>query len=350
MPWRNLDPRKWLEHLYRTRKASIGFTPEAAADLPAWQAKVRQALVDAMGGWPEPVPLEPEITDTVDDGSYMRHRVVFNSEAMMSVSCYLLVPKDIKPGERRPAILALHGHGKDAKDNVCGVKVSDEQYERLRRVNYDYGRQFAERGYVVIAPDHRNFGERQYTSHRANDCRDTCNLLLLGCMLFNRSPLLANVFDARRCIDYLEEQEFVDPDRIGAVGLSYGGTMTLWTAALDERIKAACVSCYINTFEAYAIGLDNTCGVQTPQGLLTMVDEMWEIAALIAPRTLVIESGIHDPGFPIEAARSQHEKIRWVYELVGAADKLHIDVFDGAHEFHGEITFPVFAKALNWKA
>ena len=160
----------------------------------------------------------------------------------------------------------------------------------------------------------------------------------------------ANVWDARKCIDYLQSRNDVDSERIGAAGLSYGGTMTLWTAALDERVKIADVSCYMNSFQAYALHMDNTCGSQPPVNVLGVLDEMWEVAALIAPRALVCENGISDGGFPIAEAQAAHAKIAEAYERAGVGDRFAADVFEGGHEFSGRKAFDWFAKYLDWKA
>ncbi|MBC7287450.1 MAG: alpha/beta fold hydrolase [Armatimonadetes bacterium] len=348
MAGHNLDLRRWFEHLYAERRRSLSFSPSRAGDLAEWQTAVRSVLIDEMGGWPRNVPpLDPEVTEETDEGAFTRSRVLLRVEEALSVPCWLLVPKGLRPGERRPAILALHGHG-NGKDDVVGLDGGQpDRRELIARLNYAYGRTFAEKGYIVLAPDHRNFGERRYSSERLWG-RDPCNIVMLKAIMFGRNMLLANVWDARRCIDYLQSREDVNPERIGAVGLSYGGTLTLWLAALDERVKVACVSCYLNSFRAYALSLDNTCGVQTPAAFFDYLDEMWELGALVAPRPLLFESGINDEGFPIDEAKEQFRQVQRVYQLIGAADRVAHDVFDGGHEFSGRLAFDWFAKWLEW--
>jgi len=347
---RNLNLQRWIEYLYDRRPRRLGFGPERAAELPEWQDEVREALVAAMHGWPEEtVALEPEVTEEHDDGRWLRQRLLLQSESMMTVPCWLLVPKDLRPGEKRPAVLALHGHG-NGKDDVMGLDHGDDhRRQSIRAHNYDYARQFAERGYVVLAPDHRNFGERRYNSEQAYG-RDTCNLMMLKAELLGRNMLLCNIWDTRKCLDYLQSRPDVAADRLGAMGLSYGGTLTLWLAALDERVKVACVSCYVSRYETYALEMDNTCGVQTPSCFLNLLDEMWELTALIAPRALLVENGTQDTGFPIEASLDQHRMIHWVYQTIGAEERVAFDVFEGGHEFSGRQTFDWFARWLGWRA
>ncbi len=345
----NVRLERWFAALHENRARRLSFSPRRAADLESWQATVREVLIEEMGGWPQPaVPLDPEVTDRFDEGAWVRERVLFRVEEALSVPCWLLVPKDLGPGEKRPAVLALHGHG-NGKDDVVGLDGGDpERRELIERLNYDYARKFAERGYVVLAPDHRNFGERRYSSERMRG-RDPCNLVMLKALLFGRNMLLANVWDCRRCLDYLQTRDDVDADRLGVVGLSYGGTLALWLAALDERVKVACVSCYLNSFRAYAIELDNTCGVQTPTAFFEYLDEMWELSALVAPRPILFESGIHDQAFPVEEAKEQFRQVQRVYQLLGVPERVAHDVFDGGHQFSGRMAFDWFAKWLSWR-
>ena len=191
---------------------------------------------------------------------------------------------------------------------------------------------------MVVAPDWRAFGERRLGGDFGQ--RDACNVFFIKGMLMGVNLLALNVWDALRSIEYLQLRPEVDPGRIGCVGLSYGGTMTLYAAALDERIKCAVVSGYLNSFEAYAVGLGNTCGAQTPYGLLEY-GESSDVGCLIAPRPLLIESGIQDDGFPIEASREAAAAVRRAYDVAGVPDRFDVDEFDGGHRWSGR-------KAYDW--
>ena len=97
--------------------------------------------------------------------------------------------------------------------------------------NSDYALQLVRQGYVVLAPDLRCFGERldwNPEDHYA------CDTNLVHAVMAGWNPLAQNVWDLQRCLDVLAEHPLVDPARIGMVGLSYGGTVTLFTAACDS--------------------------------------------------------------------------------------------------------------------
>jgi dienelactone hydrolase len=340
---------EFLKGKYQESKRPLTFKAATREEAEAWQKKMYNKLVELLGGFPPSCGLNPEIVSSEPDEGYTRHKVVFDSEPGMSVIAWLLVPDNIKPGERRPAVIALHGHDEDVnagKDNVIGRDYGEKpRREVIERYNYDYGKQFALRGCVVIAQDHRRWNERDcgYSSLRPD--RDACDIIFNESLLFDLNPLMMNVWDTMRCVDYLKTRKDVDDNRIGTLGLSYGGTVSLFSAALDPRIKAAIVSCYLNTYEEYWLTLHNHCGLQTVPGLLKYA-EMADVAGLIAPRPALYEMGVHDEGFPIEVARKAFAHVKQIYELMGAGDRIDADEFPGRHEFSGRKAFSFFDKWL----
>jgi len=298
--------------------------------------------LELLGKLPEKVPLEPEILEKTEFEDYIREKVVIQSQEDASVPAYVLKPKDCK--NKHPAILCSHGHGY-GKSDVCGIDEGDEIRQRwINEVNYDYAVQFTKRGFICIAPDLRPFGERRNGKDPfggpTHQGRDPCNVNFLIGSLMGVNLLALNIWDMQRTIDYLQNRPDVDSERIAMVGLSYGGTMTLFTTALDERVKAAVISGYLNSWFDFPLEDWKICGSQILPNLLKFGDHT-EIAALIAPRPLLIESGTRDPIFPIKTTLKTFRKLKRIYKLLGAEDSLDIDVFDGAHTFSGR-------KSLTW--
>ena len=312
--------------------------PDDPSAIPEWRDRVRARVQALIGTTPPPVPLDLEVRETVDCGSYERQSIVFDSEAGMSVPAFLLVPHDRR--EPGPAVLAQHGHG-PGKSEVCGLD-DDESQAAIAEHRGDYGHQLALRGYVVLAPDLRCFGER---ADWAPPDKYLCDLNLVHAYAAGESPLAQNLWDLGRALDMLEQQPMVDAQRIGMVGLSYGGTMTLFLAALDERIRAAVVSGYFNTWRDCHEVPWNLCGSQVLPGMLTEVEHVG-LGALIAPRALLIESGTDDLIFPAEAARGEVGRLRRVYDALGADERLEHDVFDGGHRWNGERAYDFLARWL----
>lgn len=318
----NLSPwRHFLESL-RAVEPLDPIPPGAdAAVLEAWRSRASARLDGLLGGLPARVPLALETLSSEDCGSYRRDRVVFASEEWMSVPAFLLVPHDrAAPG---PAVLSQHGHG-PGKAEVCGIDPGE--------THATHAHDLAERGYVVLAPDLRNFGER--ADWNPPD-RYGCDLNHLHLSMLGQSPLALDMWDLARAIDVLEQHPLVDPQRIGMVGLSQGGTMTLFMAAWDRRIAAAVVSGYFSSWASSAEVPWNMCGSQVLAGMLGAIEHA-DLGALVAPRPLLVQSGADDPLFPVAAARASAATVADVYAALGAADRFEHEVFAGGHEWRGK--------------
>ncbi len=311
-------------------------------EMVAWRDRCRERLLRLLGPMPDAVPLDVEVRDAVDCGSYARHSIVFDSEAAMSVPAFLLVPHDRRvPG---PAVLVQHGHG-PGKSEVCGLD-DDETRAAIERHRGDYGHQLAERGYVVLAPDLRSFGER--TGFCPPD-KYGCDLNLVHAVAAGENPLAQNLWDLARALDVLEQHPFVDPTRIGMVGLSYGATCTLFLAAWDARVSAAVVSGYFSEWRESHRVPGNLCGSQVLPGMLGELEHV-DLGALVAPRPLLVETGIDDLIFPVAGARREVSRLAAVYEAFGVPERLEHDVFEGGHRWNGDRAYPFLDRWLSGAA
>ena len=153
------------------------------------------------------------------------------------------------------------------------------------------------------------------------------------------------VYDVMRTIDWMATRPEFDSKRIGCMGISGGGTCTVFAAALEPRIRAAFVSGYLNTFRD-SIGSISHCIDNYVPGILNWA-EMYDIAGLIAPRPLFIESGSKDNIFPVEASVDSFKKVSAIYEVFGVANLVDQEVFDDAHSFWGKKGIPFLSSHLS---
>ena len=327
---RNFSPwAYWMHHL-ETVQTTDGFTPGTPEEYAQWRERALGRLRTLVGPTPTPVPLNVEVLSSEDCGTYRRDKVVFDTEEMMSVPAYLLVPHGRSaPG---PAVLAVHGHSA-GKTQICGL-VDDG-------ISGDYAHQLALRGYVVLAPDLRCWGER--ADPMPGD-HYHCDTNLVHAVMAGVMPLSQNLWDLARCLDVLEQHPLVDATRIGVCGFSYGATLTLFLTALDQRVRVAVVASFLTSWAtSHAVAL-NMCGSQVFTGMLGQIEHL-DLAALIYPRPLFVESAIDDPMYPAAVAQETVAALRPLYDQ-GPEGALVQAILEGGHHWSGEQVYPFIERWL----
>lgn len=329
---RNLSVHRYFEQIGQRHVPKYRFRGSTKEDFEAWRAELLSAVRATLGPMPQAVPLNPEIESEWREEGLIKQRILLDvAEGLSAVA--LLYRPETAPG-RLPAILACHGHGPHAKRAVMGLEPA-EMYNA-------FGLALAKAGFVTVAIDWRGFGERDDNYHGP---RDLCNLHFLRASVLGQTLLAMDVHDGLRCIDYLCQQDFVDPGRIGAIGLSFGGTMAMWLALCDDRIRAVDIACYSACFGEFGLRDINFCGSQITPGLFALAD-VGDLQGLIAPRPLLVEIGTEDRCFPLAEARACHAQVERIYRAAGAAARLELDLFQGEHRWGGSKSIRFFRKYL----
>lgn len=315
----------YLRRQMRAHPPRLAFSATTAEEWQSWRHALREKLHSLLAPWPDPVPLAPEVLEITDAGDHWREEIVLQSHEGMEISCYLLRPKgSAGPG---PAILALHGHGNGKRDTAGVIANASGQ---------GYGLEMVRAGYVVLTFDFFPFGDRQETEHNAMPGFEyPCNSTLIRALLWGYNLLTLNLFDARRALDYMETRPEIDPTRIGVMGCSYGGTTSMYTAILDRRIKALVLSCSLGEYAGHGIELDELCGSQVVPGILQWA-EMGDVAGLLAPLPLLVESAHHDNCFPWPYTEPTLARLRQIYRIAGAGERLTIHLYEDGHRYYGD--------------
>lgn len=337
-----LDPVEWtrLRHAEAPRK--MRFQATGKRDTQAWQKELRAKLAELVGGFPKRTPLKPRILETREFPSYTRQAVLMETRPGLLSFGYLLLPKTGKGPH--PVMICVPGHGRGV-DDIVGI--DEKGQDRTERVTYqfDFALQAVEQGLAAFAVEPIAFGcRRGKEASRKNLGTSSCQPAAGAALLFGETMIGWRVWDVMRSIDYLETRPEVDARRTGIMGISGGGTCSLFSAALDPRIQAAYVSCYFCTFKDSVLSLSHCIDNYVP-GILNWA-EMSDIAGLIAPRYFFAESGTKDPIFPLEAARSSFIELQRVYQVLGVPERCAHEVFEGQHVFHGGAGWPFVRKAL----
>jgi dienelactone hydrolase len=321
---------------------ALQFRGKTAEECRKWQRDFAARLRALLGPHLPPLKFATEVERTVRLKDHRREELVLTAANHPPLPVYLLVPRG-RARQRRPGVLALHGHGKFGHDPVAGRLDQEGVADAIRQSNYDYGLQLVSRGYVVAVPCLTPFGRRLGNSaryHGQDPCADTfIRMQLLGKLL-----IAENLRDCLWAVELLARHPAVDRNRLGCVGLSYGGRLTMLTAALEPRLRIAVISGALNVMQE-RISTHYSCGAQIVPGLLNYGD-VPEIASLIAPRHCLWEVGTRDSLINPRWAETALGRMRRVYNAIQAKERLQVARFDGGHVWSGGVAYPLLKKVL----
>jgi dienelactone hydrolase len=315
-----------IQHLKRTAAELSDHCLSDPVSLEHWteERPVHQRQLRYMLGLdplPQRTPLNARVTGTLEFPEYRIEMVVFQSLPGLYVTANLYVPRE-RPAPL-PAILYACGHSPHPR----GAKVDYQD-----RVVW-----FARHGYVVLIVDTLEFGEVPGIHHGIHDL-NMWHWISLG-----YTPIGVEVWNAMRAIDYLQSRPEVDGGQIGMTGISGGGAATWYTAAVDERVSVAVPVCSTITFGTQARNWRAAGQCDCIYFHNTYLTDFPIVAALIAPRPLLICSGRRDGDFMPEGYHQVFRRSQRIYELYAdaAASQRIVEVDDDV----GHTDAPLFRQA-----
>jgi hypothetical protein len=249
----------------------------------------------------------------------------------------LLVPNDLKPGERRPVVVCQHGLEGVPMD-VITLDPKTEGFGYYK----GFAARLANQGFVVLAPHNPYRGENTFRQlqRKANPLQQS----LFSFIIAQHS----------RWLDWLGELPFVDAKRIGFYGLSYGGRTAMRVpTVLDRYALSICSGCF-NQWTRKVASTDFTGSFmyvgeyEIPDFGLGDRFDYAELAALIAPRPFMVERGHDDPVGLDEWVAAEYAPVRRLYDQLGIGDRTAIEFFNGRHTINGVGTFEFLHRHLNW--
>ncbi len=331
----------FLKNLFDGVKQEYAFRAKTKEQWQEWQTDLSEIFSRQLGlaGLPLPEgPIAARLLEKVSCNGYSRSRLGLQLAADLEVPVYVLEPDQIK--KPLAAIIACHGHGYGSRDLV-GLTAEGQPKTGEAGYQENFALELVQRGFLVIVPDLFGFGDLRLAEDkakgdpRASSCyRISADLLQVGHSLAG-----LRVWQIQRILDWLGQLEEIRQDKIACMGISGGGLVCSFSAALDTRIRAAVVSGYTNTFRGSIMAMHHCIDNFTP-GLLPYA-EMPDLIGLIAPRPLFVESGSEDPIFPEAATREAIRQLEGIYQLLGQEDKFAWEIFPAAHQIWGE-------KAYAW--
>lgn len=298
------------------------------------RAGYRAELLEMLGlsPLPEKTDLKATITGRVEHEQFFVEKLHYQSSPGLYVTANLYVPKNLG-GRKVPAILYVCGHGNVKQDGVSyGAKT----------VYQHHGAWFARHGYVCLIIDTIQLGELEGLHH------GTYREGLWWWNARGYTPQGVETWNSIRALDYLQSRPEVDGEKLGMTGRSGGGGYTWYTAALDERVKAAVPVAGITDLHNHVI--DGTVAGHC-DCMFFVNTYRWDyakLAAMVAPRPLLFSNSDKDRIFPLDGVQRVHRDLARIYELHNAGDKLGLLITEGPHKDTQDLQVPAFRWFNRW--
>ncbi|REJ94028.1 MAG: hypothetical protein DWQ35_09095 [Planctomycetota bacterium] len=322
----------------RRDKAFKERTARVAID--AHHADLRRRFVDAIGGLTPRTPLNAQVTGTVRRDGFVVEKILFESRPNHHVTAALFLPEssaepDAEDSKRRiPGVLIPCGHAELAK--------ADPKYQRAAAL-------LALNGMAALVFDPIDQGERMQLIDRDGNYEfwGTKGHLTvgIGCILLGSNTAEFMIHDGMRAIDYLQSRPEIDPERIGCMGNSGGGTQTAYLAALDDRIKAAAPSCYITSFPRLLKSRGGQDSEQTIYAQLAWGMDHADYLTMRLPTPQLVCAATGD-FFDIRGTWDSFRQAKRLYSRLGHAERIAIVEHDGPHGY----AKPLREASARWMA
>jgi hypothetical protein len=282
----------------------------------------------------EVLPFRPRTRRLQEAPEWTAYEVVLDVYPDVIAYGLLLLPRDLTPGERRPVVVCQHGLEGRPQDTI-----GEPGYQYYAA----FAAQLAERGFITFAPQNLYIFEDRFRTlqRKANPLKKTLFSII--------TP------QHQQIVDWLQTLDFVDPERIGFYGLSYGGKTAMRVPALVTDYALSICSADFNEW------VDKNASTRNPRSYVNTGEyEIFEfdlggtfnyaeMAALIAPRPFMVERGHFDGVADDWTVAYEYAKVRHLYAArLKLPQRTAIEYFDGPHTIHGQGTFDFLHHHLNW--
>ncbi|MCH8829092.1 MAG: acetylxylan esterase, partial [Planctomycetes bacterium] len=298
-------------------------------DWLARRKEARRQLFEMLGLDPLPkrTPLKAVVTGRTSHAEFTVENVQFQSRPGLYVTGNLYLPK--KRTGKLPVILYVCGHAR-VKDRKTGVSYGNKAHYQ------HHGAWFARNGYACLTIDTLQLGEIEGIHH------GTYNHGMWWWNARGYSPAGVEAWNCIRALDYIATRPELDADRIGVTGRSGGGAYSWWVAALDERIKVAVPVAGITSLRNHVVDgcVEGHCDCM--YHVNTYRWDFAQVAALVAPRPLLISNSDKDRIFPLDGVIDVYNKTRRIYKLLGAEKNIGLQITEGPHKDTQELRIHAF--------
>jgi len=314
----------------------------APEQITAYQKSSRQKLIDALGGFPERCPLNAQTTGTIRRNGYTVEKVIFESQPKLHVTALLFLPDPEKFKPPYPAMVEPCGHSTNGK--------ARDSYQIM-------GALLALNGMAALVYDPIDQAERiQYRTERWGFIQDGTQwrelagvyghqMIGIPSILLGRNTARLMIWDTIRAIDYLETRPEIDAARIGCGGNSGGGILTAYVVALEDRVKAAAPSCYLNNLPVNIRTISPQDAEHHTFAAMTVGPHQTDFLLMRAPAPTLLCEGTKDY-FEIGGAWETFRYAKRLYTRMGFAERVDIIENDAPHGY----TQPIREATARWMA
>lgn len=341
------DSLNYSQFRYAQASRLLKFPLDQPNNWSDWRTQSRSRLTELIGlpqplNGPRSAPAV-ELQPIIHRPGYTRQFIRLETRpGLLAVGWFLMPDKITGP---LPTIICLPGHGRGA-DEIVGIDENGRDNENIETYQHNFALQCVRRGYATLALEMIGFGHRRDTAARKRGASaSSCMPAAGAALMLGESMVGWRVWDVIRAIDWLTNLSDVDSSRIGLMGISGGGTVASYAAAIDDRVSLTMLSGSFCTFRDSIFSVAHCIDNYVP-GILKFF-EVADLAALIAPRLLFCESGSKDDIFPEPGVRTAFEESLKNYKAFQAADHISLDIFNAGHIFDGRQAFPWIEK--HWK-
>jgi dienelactone hydrolase len=286
-------------------------------------ADFRDRLLAGLGGdWPEPCPLNVKLREKTQAEGFRIESLYYDAEPDDPIPALLLIPDGVSAKKPAPAVAIWHQHNGQyhlGKGEPAGLSGNPMHHT---------GAALAKEGYVVLCPDALCFEERQDPTEKLKGGRYE-RFEFLRSVVAGKSMAWKNILDMRRAVDFLVSRPEVVGEKIGCYGHSMGSTHTWLVGPWEPRLKCLVGNCCLPTYKAIHDNHMLHCFPNFVPGIFQYGDTP-DIAALIAPRPLLLNFGEKDGGSPIDEVRRGVEVIGDAYMAMHAEDKFSYYIEEGS--------------------
>ena len=297
-------------------------------DFLSWREQLRQKLTELLGDFPaSKVDLNPQFLWKKQHKYGTIKKYIVTSEIGAEMPIYYCIPKDTKPPY--PAIICLQGHTTGMHYSI-NVELEDEDKYVVDPDDYDFAIGCMKRGFAALCIEQRSLGERRERQQKKvapHQCHDA----VMHSLILGRTLAGERTFDVDRGIDFLELRNEIDLARIGVMGSSGGGLISIYSVALLDRISFAMPSCSFCTFYDSIMQIYHCADNYIP-GILKFA-EMADILGLAAPKPVIVVTGTEDPVFPLAGVERAFTDLKKIYKVADAEDRCHLVIEKGGASF-----------------